>query len=205
MWLALVFALGAFCAAFIAKSNSGFVTYGAFSFVVLFLLLFGSLKITFTEFASTSNASSFSLFVCCTLVPPTEDTEEDLPQSDNVLVVLSSSSMKRNALFFRSHRVTFLLLFLCSRRFSSLRVVIKSGLLCVVVACEMVLFGVETHHLSNPKPKTLNAFLLHLKAFSPLRKKKSLSHALSLSLLTKNERKKRFFHRRELSSPRKQY
>ena len=134
MWLALVFALSAFCAACIAKSNSVFVTYDAFSSLVLLLLFVVLLKITFTEFASTSNASSFSLFVFCTL-PPTEDTGEDLPQSDNV-VVLSSSSIKRNVfallslLFFRSHRVTFLL-FLC-RRFSSLRVVI------VVFVCRCV-------------------------------------------------------------------
>jgi hypothetical protein len=48
-------------------------------------------------------------------------------------------------------------------------------------------------HLPNPKPKTLNAFLLHLKAFSPLRKKKSLSHTLSLSLFTKKRREKSVF------------
>ena len=52
-----------------------------------------------------------------------------------------------------------------------------------------VLFGVETQHFPNPKPKTLNACLLHLKAFSPLRKKKS---TLSLSLYEERE-KKAFF------------
>jgi hypothetical protein len=79
--------------------------------------------------------------------------------------------MKRNALFFRSHRVTFLLLlFLCSRRFSSsVRVVIKSGLRVLLrVKWRHVWYGVETQSV------------LHLKALSFTKEEVSLTLSLSL-------------------------
>jgi hypothetical protein len=102
--------------------------------------------------------------------------------------------MKRNALFFRSHRVvTFLLLlFLCSRRFSSsVRVVIKSGLNVLLrVKWRHVWYGVETQSV------------LHLKALSFTKEDVSLTHTLSLSLYEEREKKAKvfFIHRRELSS-----